>query len=140
KFVCPEWRRVTRHFVAPRRRRSPPVRLLRLRHRMHPCRSLCLGLLRLVEVFAGPGNALALRTRKSDLKQLQSADAESDERSSQVEPPGSYEFRIEFPGDFRRAAFETIQPVFQGLGVMQAQVFHVAHREIPRLENFQGLP
>src|SRR5260370_19418599 len=107
---------------------------------MHPFRALCRRVRCFVEVAARPWDALTLGAREGDLKQLQGSDAEGDERSGQVEPPGSYEFGVEFPGDFRRAEFETIQPVLQGLGVMEAQVLHVVDREIPRFEDFQRLP
>src|SRR6266849_4742857 len=107
---------------------------------MQPFPSKCKRMRCFVEVAARPWDALTLRAREGDLKQLQGSDAEGDKRSGQVEPPGSYEFGVEFLGDFRRAEFETIQPVFQGLGVMEAQVLHVVHREIPRFENFQRLP
>lgn len=64
---------------------------------------------------------------EDDLEQLQRAGGEGRNRAGEIQPPGAHEVVAVHCFDLLRLTIKAREPVFQGLGVVQAQVLDIQH-------------
>src|SRR5579883_1940012 len=93
-----------------------------------------------VQVRASQGNVVVLPRGEDDLEQLQRARRERRDGAGEVQPPHADELLIEHLAHPLRARLEALEPVGERPSVMQAQVLHVEHGEVPGLEEVHHLP
>ena len=78
-----------------------------------------------IERGARPWNLVVRTAGKEDLEQLQAAGLKRNHRPNQIEAPGSHKLLAELPLHHIGVTFESIQPIVQGLSIVETQVFDV---------------
>src|SRR5579859_6949751 len=101
---------------------------------MYPFRLLDFWLCFAIERRASPPHRLAAWSCENNLEKLQRTAPESGQRSSQIQAPGAEEFGVVHRYHLLLRFLETLQPMLQGLGVVEAQILDVQHRIVPALE------
>src|SRR5262249_46092975 len=80
-----------------------------------------------IDLSARPRNGVVSGVGEGHLKELKHPRREAGQGTGEVQPPGADEAAIEHAFDRGSRAVEAAEPVFERLGIVQANVLHVEH-------------